>query len=96
VPVQDPGEAPLTREAMLARRTLRFSTNDDAADDPLGWGLSPEALRAARAARPTSTPSATPRWGPPTRSAAPAAPAAEAPRAGRQVRRARRFDADPE
>ena len=40
---------PLTREAMLARRAVRFTTNEDAAEDPSGWGLSPEALRAARA-----------------------------------------------
>ncbi|MBK9368823.1 MAG: hypothetical protein IPN01_21395 [Deltaproteobacteria bacterium] len=96
MPSQEPGEAPLTREAMLARRAVRFTTHEDAAEDPSGWGLSPEALRAARAARPAQPPATTPRWGPPTRAAAPTAPAIEAPRAVRQVRRARRLDSDPE
>ena len=96
LPSQEPGEAPLTREAMLARRAVRFTTHEDAAEDPSGWGLSPEALRAARAARPAQPPATTPRWGPPTRAAAPTAPAIEAPRAVRQVRRARRLDSDPE
>ncbi|MBK7759195.1 MAG: hypothetical protein IPI35_22950 [Deltaproteobacteria bacterium] len=96
LPAQEPGEAPLTREAMLARRAVRFTTHEDAAEDPSGWGLSPEALRAARAARPAPTPTTTPRWGPPTRSAAPAPAPVEAPRGVRQVRRARRLDTDPE